>query len=189
MKRLALVVALGGCVAEGHASLETRTPIVYQEPPQEQIDTPATPNPGHVWARGRWDWREGQWVWIGGHWEAAREREVWEHGRWEKQGHAWHWIDGRWVATAAPTAPVEAPPASSGAMYPTSAPPPPRSEAPGAAPAASIWIGGRWDWKNGTWAWVDGHWERQRASETWVPGRWELQGNYYVWVEGRWDKR
>jgi len=77
---------------------------------------------------------------------------------------------------------------SGAGTYPTSAPPPPRTESYGTR-AGFVWQPGRWDWRGGQYQWVDGHWERERANQAWIAGRWELQGNYYVWIEGRWGDR
>jgi hypothetical protein len=192
MKRLALAAALAGCVASGRVSTTT-TPIVYEEPPQDKMES-AEARPGAFWEKGRWDWQNGQWAWIGGHYEPQRANQQWEAGRWERRGSAWHWIDGRWIGTQAvvetpPTATVIVPAPEARPMYPTAAPPQPRAENSGTARPGELWIAGHWDWQGGAWAWLAGHWEPVHPNEAWVAGRWELQGSYYVWVEGRWDRR
>ncbi len=208
-------IAAPGCAVRGsgYVGASSTTPVVYQEPPQPQVEQ-VSDRPGHVWVRGRWDWRNGQWNWIGGHWEQQRQGYAWSEGRWERRGRSWHWIEGNWSVTTQvdggtnnggwqpnPQGPANtrdpAGPTSSGGgasvtvsggMYPTAAPPPVRVESYGNPRTGFIWVAGRWNWINNNWTWVDGHWERERANMQWYPGRWELQGNYYVWIDGRWDR-
>ena len=70
-------------------------------------------------------------------------------------------------------------------LGPTTAPPPPQAENPGAR-AGFEWVTGRWDWRNNKWEWMPGHWERERAGKHWHPGRWDHRDNKWVWVEGEW---
>lgn len=158
---------------------------------------------GHVWSEGRWERRGNSWHWIEGRWSSG--------GAVHAGGPQYDTSDapggtvvtggaqphGHGGGTVVVQGGVDTSNASGGTvvtgganpMYPTQAPPPPRTESYGARRAGFVWVAGRWDWRNGQWMWVDGHWERERANQVWIPGRWELQGNYYVWIDGRWGTR
>src|SRR5690348_5879535 len=70
------------------------------------------------------------------------------------------------------------------------APPPPRYEVIGVAPAPGFfWIGGSWYWERGGYNWHLGRWEARRPGYTWVPQGWHRQGNRWVMREGRWARR
>ena len=204
---IAAGIAAPGCVVRGSGYVSGSTsPVVYQEPPQPQVEQ-VQQRSGYVWVRGRWDWQGGQWQWLGGRWERERGGYAYADGRWERRGSSWHWVEGQWSASGnanvdvsnasggvvvTDTNPrhsgggVSVTVSAGGSMYPTAAPPPMRAE--NVQPRGGyVWVSGRWNWTNGNWAWVDGHWEREKANQVWVGGRWELQGNYYVWIEGRWQ--
>lgn len=170
------------------------------------------------WRGGQWVWMGGHWerqranqMWAEGRWERRGNSWHWIEGSWQAGGMGPDTSNaqgGVMVTDGGPRGPRNPPPPMGGprdtsnaqggvvvtnsnprgSMYPTAAPPPPRSEA-AAARAGYVFVSGRWNWQNGNWQWVDGHWERERANQVWIAGRWELQGNYYVWVEGRWDAR
>ncbi|HEY0254022.1 MAG TPA: hypothetical protein VGC41_20980 [Kofleriaceae bacterium] len=205
----AAVVGIGGCVASGHATMGVEsTGTVYQDPPPPRQETYEARS-GFVFVKGRWAWTNGQWQWTAGHWERERSGYAWTDGHWEHRGNRWDWVEGSWVnhpsgpvaqggvsVSSNPPPPYEQPrpPVAQGGVsvtygeYPNEAPPPVRSESPGAR-AGFVWVTGRWDWQRGKgWVWADGHWERERANQIWVAGRWEQQGNRWVWVEGRWDR-
>jgi hypothetical protein len=103
---LAIVLATPGCT--GSVAISGTTPVVYQEPPQDQVEK-VIERPGFLWAAGRWNWQNDQWQWIGGHWERERAGFSWQPGHWERRGHAWHWIEGRWApgAVVDPGTPAE----------------------------------------------------------------------------------
>ena len=46
---------------------------------------------------------------------------------------------------------------SGAGTYPTSAPPPPRTESYGTR-SGCIWMAGHWEWRGGRYEWVDGSW-------------------------------
>ena len=93
---LVTAIALPACYVSGSGTMSaSTTPVVYTEPPPEQVET-VTVRPGFVWVKGRWDWRNGQWAWIDGHWEGQRAKATWIAGRWELQGNYYVWIEGRW---------------------------------------------------------------------------------------------
>lgn len=71
------------------------------------------------------------------------------------------------------------------------APPRPRVEVIGVAPAVGmVWIPGNWVWHN-RWIWNSGHWARPpHAHAHWKPGRWE-HGRHggrdnWRWNRGHW---
>ena len=207
---LALSAGIAGtaCTVRGSGYVgASTTPVVYQEPPQDQVET-VNERPGHVWIRGRWDWQNNQWAWVGGHWEAERAGFAWQAGRWERRGNQWHWVEGRWAGGGSVTVTTTHDHHDGGGVvvrdhrdgggatvtvdagiYPSAAPPAVRVENYGAPRNGFLWISGRWDWRGGQWAWVDGHWERERANQRWNPGRWELQNGRWTWNEGSWGNR
>lgn len=68
------------------------------------------------------------------------------------------------------------------------APPPPREEVIGVAPAAGyIWIGGYWGWVGGRHEWVGGHWEAPRAGYRWVPHQWVHEERGWRQHPGHWE--
>ncbi|NMC70719.1 MAG: BcpO-related WXXGXW repeat protein, partial [Myxococcales bacterium] len=67
------------------------------------------------------------------------------------------------------------------------APPPPRVEVRGVAPAPNyVWIEGSWSWRNDQWVWVEGRWVPPRAGYTWVAPRVERYGEAYRYNPGYW---
>jgi len=128
---------------------------------------------GFTWIPGRWEWSRRQWNWLPGHWERERSGKRWRESRWERANDRWVLIDGDWVDV------------NSG---PTAAPPPPREERWEPRPG-SVWIRGRWDWRDGGWTWRDGRFEPERERERWQDGRWELRGDRWEWIEGGWAPR
>jgi hypothetical protein len=70
---------------------------------------------------------------------------------------------------------------------PTSAPPAPRAER-ARARRGWVWVGGRYEWRNGAWVWQAGRWERERRGKRWRDGRWEERHGRWEWVDGRWDE-
>lgn len=63
------------------------------------------------------------------------------------------------------------------------APPPPRQEYIGVAPALGyIWLGGYWGWTGRGHTWVGGHWEAPRGGQRWMPHTW-------IQMRGGWRQR
>lgn len=185
-----LVIALSvpACRVDGTARVHAGATVVYQEPPQPQVEK-VNERSGFLWVKGHWDWQNGQWAWIGGHWEPERTGSQWREGRWERRGSSWHWVPGEWIAGSVVV--------GGGAVgggggqvseYPDREPPAPQVENYDPRPG-HVWIAGRWEWKGGKWAWSAGRWESARDEEDWKPGRWERQGARWVWVEGTWEQR
>ena len=72
-------------------------------------------------------------------------------------------------------------------IYVSTAPPPPRVEVQGIAPAQDhIWIQGSWSWRSDTWVWVDGRWVPPRPGYGWVAPRVERYGDGYRYNPGYW---
>jgi WXXGXW repeat (2 copies) len=70
------------------------------------------------------------------------------------------------------------------------APPPPRVEVYGVAPAPDyFWVGGYWGWEGGGHVWHPGYWERPRPGYRWVPHRWVHEGDGWHFAQGHWDHR
>ena len=70
------------------------------------------------------------------------------------------------------------------------APPPPREEVIGVAPAPGyVWIGGYWRWSGVAHVWVPGHWVVGRPGYVWVPHRWVRYGGGWRLAEGHWERR
>jgi len=182
---LALALAVPACTVQGNARVHAGATVVYQEPPQPQIEKVGE-RAGYLWVKGHWDWQNGQWSWIGGHWERDRPGSQWREGRWERRGSAWHWISGEWIGGGAVVGTEPTPPPIS--EYPDSDPPAPQDEHVDARPG-QVWIAGRWEWKLGKWVWSAGRWEADRDEEQWREGRWEKQGGRWIWVEGTWEPR
>ena len=97
------------------------------------------------------------------------------------------------LATAALGACVVAPagygahPYYGGAAYVTVAPPAPRVEVVGVAPAPGyFWISGYWGWIGGRHEWVPGRWEAPRPGYRYEPHHWEREGGGWRLHEGRW---
>lgn len=69
------------------------------------------------------------------------------------------------------------------------APPPPRVEVVGVAPAAgSVWISGYWDWIGGRHVWVPGRWAAGRRGYHWVAHAWIREGDGWRMRRGRWAR-
>ena len=70
------------------------------------------------------------------------------------------------------------------------APPPPRTEVIGVAPAVGyIWIGGYWDWDGRHYDWKQGHWTAPRPGYHWAPRHWEHEGHSWRPYGGHWEKK
>jgi hypothetical protein len=70
------------------------------------------------------------------------------------------------------------------------APPPPREEIIGVAPAPGyLWIGGFWGWSAGRHVWMGGHWEAPRPGYHWTPHHWEHERDGWRLHHGHWDRR
>jgi hypothetical protein len=70
------------------------------------------------------------------------------------------------------------------------APPPPREEIIGVAPAVGyIWLGGYWGWNGGRHVWYGGHWEAGRPGHYWVPHAWVQGGGGWRLNPGHWERR
>jgi hypothetical protein len=71
------------------------------------------------------------------------------------------------------------------------APPPPRVEVMGVAPAPGyVWFGGYWGWEGGRHVWVAGHWAAGRPGYYWVPHRWvPARGGGWRLAAGHWAAR
>ena len=69
------------------------------------------------------------------------------------------------------------------------APPPPRDEYIGMAPAAGyVWLGGYWGWSGRSHVWVGGHWEAPRGGQRWLPPVWlPFRGGWHL-RPGHWDR-
>lgn len=69
------------------------------------------------------------------------------------------------------------------------APPPPRVEVVGVAPAPGyIWIDGFWGWTGHRHEWRPGHWEAGRPDHRWQPHQWQRDGNHWRERPGRWER-
>ena len=62
---LLIALAVPGCPVQGNARLHATATIVYQEPPQPQVEKQIE-RPGYFWVKGRWDWKSNQWQWLDG---------------------------------------------------------------------------------------------------------------------------
>jgi hypothetical protein len=72
----------------------------------------------------------------------------------------------------------------------TIAPPAPRVEVYGVAPAPGyVWMGGYWNWVGGQHVWVGGHWEAPRRGYRWEPHHWVHERDGWHLHEGRWVRR
>ncbi|MBS1118246.1 MAG: hypothetical protein H6Q90_474 [Deltaproteobacteria bacterium] len=213
----ATALAAPACVVSGRGSLHatgTTSAVVYQEPPQEQVET-VTVRPGFVWIRGRWDWQNGQWAWVGGRWERERVGYTRQHGHWERRGNAWHWVEGRWVGGAAV---VDTSNASGGVVVTGGTHPvgheghqgheghegPPAGGIVDASNASGgvVVSGGtnpaypsaappppraETSGKKAGFVWVSGHWDWKAGQWAWLEGHWERERANKVWTPGRWE--
>jgi hypothetical protein len=69
------------------------------------------------------------------------------------------------------------------------APPAPRVEVEGVAPAPGyFWIGGYWGWAGGRHEWVPGRWEAPRAGYRWVPHEWVHESRGWRSHPGHWER-
>lgn len=69
------------------------------------------------------------------------------------------------------------------------APPAPREEVIGVAPAPGyVWIAGYWSWVGGRHEWVNGHWVEGRPGYHWVAHSWVRQGDGWRMHEGHWER-
>jgi hypothetical protein len=68
------------------------------------------------------------------------------------------------------------------------APPAPREEDQGAAPAADyVWFSGYWNWIGGRYEWVTGRWAPGRNRHHWVAEQWVRQGDGWRLKSGHWE--
>jgi hypothetical protein len=182
---LAIALASTACQVQGTARVHAGATVVYQEPPQPQVER-VNERTGFLWVKGHWDWQNGAWAWVGGHWEKERTGSQWREGRWERRGSAWHWVPGEWIGGAVVGVDVRG--GGGGTVtvdYPTEEPPAPEREEQAYRPG-QVFIQGRWEWKGGKWAWSPGRYEAERPNQSWNPGRWSRQGARWVWVDGEW---
>jgi len=71
----------------------------------------------------------------------------------------------------------------------TVAPPAPRVEVIGVAPAPGyVWIGGYWNWVGERHVWVPGGWRPGRPGYYWVPHRWVAAGGGWRLEQGHWAR-
>jgi WXXGXW repeat (2 copies) len=71
----------------------------------------------------------------------------------------------------------------------TVAPPAPRVEVIGVAPAPGyVWIGGYWNWVGERHVWVPGRWRPGRPGYYWVPHRWVAAGGGWRLEPGHWAR-
>ena len=76
-----------------------------------------------------------------------------------------------------------------GGAYVTVAPPAPRVEVVGVAPAPGyFWISGFWNWEGERHSWVPGRWEAPREGYRYEPHRWEQEGGGWHLRPGRWEE-
>ena len=72
----------------------------------------------------------------------------------------------------------------------TIAPPAPRVEVYGVAPAPGyVWIGGYWNWVGAQHVWVGGHWEAPHRGYRWEPHHWVHERDGWRLHEGHWVRR
>jgi hypothetical protein len=69
------------------------------------------------------------------------------------------------------------------------APPPPREEYIGVAPAVGyVWLGGYWGWTGRNHVWVGGHWAAPRIGHRWLPPLWlPFRGGWHL-RPGHWGR-
>lgn len=73
-------------------------------------------------------------------------------------------------------------------VYVRMAPPAPRVEYRGYAPAGGyVWIDGYWNWGGVSYLWVPGRWLAPRPGYVWVPHRWGRDGDRWRSDGGRWE--
>jgi hypothetical protein len=86
-------------------------------------------------------------------------------------------------------APAPAPGYYSGAVVMV-APPEPRVEVVGVAPAPGyVWFPGYWNWNGGAHVWVGGHWGAGRPGYYWAPHVWVHTGGGWRMSGGHWERR
>lgn len=196
-------IAAPGCVVRGSGYVgASTTPVVYQEPPQAQVEEVSV-RPGYLFVRGRWDWQNGQWAWIGGHWEAERAGYGWSEGRWERRGNAWHWIEGTWSASASGTVVTTTTTSTDYDHDDDTAggyianPQPANTMAGNPNGGATVTVSG-----NGASVSVSGgmyptaapppvrveSYGSPRAGFLWVTGRWDWRNGNWAWVDGHWER-
>ena len=70
------------------------------------------------------------------------------------------------------------------------APPAPRVEVVGVAPAPGyFWVGGYWGWSGNRHVWVPGRWAAPRAGHVWVAQHWVHESGGWRSVNGHWARR
>ncbi len=137
----------------------------YWLAPPPKVEVPGTPPvPESSWIPGRWISTKVSFRWVSGRFGKPSPRvEVipaspysgarWRAGAWLKLKGKWIWSPGFYEKS-------------------TSAPPPRKTENPGAPPVAgAIWLSGYWRWAVAS------------SSYNWNPGHWEYPpGEGYVWI-------
>jgi hypothetical protein len=69
------------------------------------------------------------------------------------------------------------------------APPPPRVEVVGVAPAdGQVWVGGYWNWTGARHVWNGGHWAAPPPGHRWVPHEWQRSGPGWRQRPGYWSR-
>lgn len=209
---LATAIAAPACTVRGSGYVgASTTPVVYQEPPQPQVEVVQT-RPGYVWVRGRWDWQNGQWQWIGGHWERERRGYAWREGNWERRGNSWHWVEGTWSVSGNGGADVsnasggvvvtDTHGGHSGHQHGGGQPPRDVSNASGGVvvtdtnnPRPPAGGGSVTVTVNGSiYPTVAPPPPRAEPASTrsgyvWVSGRWDWRNNQWAWVDGHWERQ
>ncbi len=208
---LALSAGIAGtaCTVRGSGYVgASTTPVVYQEPPQPQIETVSS-RQGYVWVRGRWDWQNGQWQWMGGHWERERAGYAWSEGRWERRGNSWHWIDGTWSASGSVMVDGGG---NGGNGWQPNTQGPANGGAVGADVNVNVNAGGNGGggWQPNTQGPANGgappavgggmyptvapppmrveSYGNARSGFLWVTGRWDWRDGNWAWVDGHWER-
>jgi hypothetical protein len=76
-----------------------------------------------------------------------------------------------------------------GALYVTSASPPPPRYVEEPHRPGYVYIQGRWDNYNNGYVWREGYYVRERPGQVFVQGRWYADGGRWRWRDGYWDSR
>jgi hypothetical protein len=69
------------------------------------------------------------------------------------------------------------------------APPQPREEVIGIAPAPGyVWLNGYWGWVGDRHEWVPGFWAAPHPGRHWIPHQWVRQGDGWRMKPGHWER-